>query len=110
MILSILEQFFPITRTKRQELHKNYKILKSEVEKLGKYYEQKSYEELLSPAEKNEIIQIVNNQKLYFSGEAYQITKDGTLCFSLDADGLPTMLGIKPSYHFYKKPDQSVYY
>lgn len=110
MIQSILEQLFPVTTNKRQQLRQNYAILRREVDRLGKEYEQKSYEELLDPAESTEIIRIVDNQKLNFSAEVYHLKKDGTLCFSLDADGLPTMFGIKPSYHFYKRPDNSIFY
>lgn len=53
---------------------------------------------------------MIGDRKIYFSAEAYNIKPDGTLCFCIDAEGLPTLLGIKPSYHFYKRPDNSVYY
>ncbi len=42
--------------------------------------------------------------------DAYHVQKNGTVAVSIDADGLPTILGIKPSYHFYKRPGGSIYY
>lgn len=93
-----------------QQLHQNYEILQQEVQKLGLEYERKSYEELLRPAEDHFTVKIIDAREITFSAEAYDRLKDGTICFCIDADGLPTLWGIKPSYHFYKRPDGSVYY
>ena len=131
VIKEILLQLFP----KSKELHNNYEILKREVEKVGREYEKKSYQELLRPAEQNFTIRMIaislrepaklttrnestslaqgealRDRKIYFNAEAYHVKPDGTLCFCIDADGLPTIFGVKPSYHFYKRPDNSVYY
>ncbi len=46
-----LTELFPLKKQHRQKLQENYKILRQEVEKIGKEYEQKSYNKiLLSPA------------------------------------------------------------
>lgn len=106
LIKKVLGNLFP----QSQELYRNYEILERELQKVGQEYEQKSYQELLSPAEDNSTKVMIGDRKIYFSAEAYNIKPDGTLCFCIDAEGLPTLLGIKPSYHFYKRPDNSVYY
>jgi hypothetical protein len=101
-----LNKFFPWS----QQLRQNYEILQREVQKLGLEYEQKSYEELLRPAEENFRVKMIDDRQITFSAEAYDRLKDGTISFCIDVDGLPTLWGIKPSYHFYKRPDGSVYY
>ena len=106
MLNELLLKLVPQT----QKLQENYAILQTEVNKIGKVYEQKSYEELLLPAEQNSTEIKVGDRTLYFSAEAYNIKSDGALCFCIDADGLSTLWGIKPSYHFYKRCDGSVYY
>ena len=42
-----LIELFPLTQQQRNCLEKNYTIMERAVEKIGKKYEQKSYEELL---------------------------------------------------------------
>ena len=106
MLNKLLSELFPQT----QKLQDNYETLLTEVNKVGKIYERKSYEELLLPAEQNSIEITIGDRTLYFSAEAYNIKSDGTLCFCIDADGLPTLWGVKPSYQFYKRRDGSVYY
>lgn len=104
--MSKLNEFFSWS----QQLRQNYEILQQEVQKLGLEYEQKSYEELLRSAEDNLAVKIIDDHEITFSAEAYNRHKDGTICFCIDADGLPTFLGIKPSYHFYKRLDGSIHY
>ena len=106
MLNQLLLQLFPQT----EKLLENYEVLQHEVNKIGKVYEQKSYEELLLPAEQNSTEIRAGDRTLYFSAEAYHIKPDRTLCFCIDADGLPTLWGVKPSYQFYKRRDGSVYY
>ena len=105
-----LIELFPLRKQQRQKLEQNYQTLWQELEKIGKDYEQKSYTEILSSPAKTIIINLSEDQQISFSIDAYHVQKNGTLEVSIDADGLPTMLGIKPSYHFYKKPDGSIYY
>lgn len=100
-----------LSQEQRQTLRRNYEILRQEVDKIGREYEQKSYEELLGNVEPTILtVTTAAGVKLTFVAEAYHLQKDGTICFCIDADGLPTICGIKPSYSFYKRPDGSVYY
>ncbi len=103
-------ELFPITKQQREKLQENYQILWQEVEKFGKEYERKSYTEILSSPAKTIIINLPEDQPISFSIDAYHVEKNGTIAVCIDADGLPTLLGIKPSYHFYKRPDGSIYY
>ncbi|MEL4897442.1 hypothetical protein [Crocosphaera sp. Alani8] len=105
-----LIELFPFRKHHRQKLRENYQILWQEAEKIGREYEKRSYQEILSSEAKTVIINLSDDQKITFSMDAYHIKKNGTVAVSIDADGLPTILGIKPSYHFYKKSDGSVYY
>jgi hypothetical protein len=105
-----LIELFPLSQEQRQTFRKNYEIIQQEVEKIGREYEQKSYEELLHSTEQGFIVTTAEGLKINCSAEAYDKQKDGTICFCIDADGLPTIFSIKPSYHFYKRPDGSVYY
>ena len=106
-----LAELLPLSKEQRQTLIRNYQILRQEVDKIGKEYEQKSYEELLSKNEPTILtVTTAAGFKLTFVAEAYYLQKNGTICFCIDADGLPTLLGIKPSYNFYKRSDDSVYY
>ena len=100
----------PITKSQRQQLQQNYQILKQEVEEFGKDYQEKLYQEILDFPEKNVIIKSVDNSQINCSIEAYHLQKNGTIEVSIDAYGLPTLFGVKPSYHFYKRRDGSVYY
>lgn len=106
-----LANLFLFSKEQRQILRRNYEILQQEVAKIGRKYEQQSYEELLSKNEPTILtVTTAAGFKLTFVAEAYHLQKDGTICFCIDADGLPTIFGIKPSYNFYKHSDGSVYY
>ncbi|MDJ0579132.1 hypothetical protein [Crocosphaera sp.] len=105
-----LIELFPFRKKHRQKLQENYQILWQEAEKIGKDYEKRSYQEILSSPAKTVIINLADNQQISCSIDAYDVQKNGNVAVSIDAAGLPTILGIKPSYHFYKKPDGSIYY
>lgn len=105
-----LVELFPLRKKQRQTLRENYQILWRESEKIGQEYEQKSYMEILSSPAKTIIINLSEEQQISCSIDAYHVQKNGTVEVSIDANGLPTIFGIKPSYHFYKKPDGSIYY
>ncbi|MEA5508675.1 hypothetical protein VB715_02750 [Crocosphaera sp. UHCC 0190] len=105
-----LIELLPLKGKQRQTLRRNYQILQEEVNKIGEKYEQKSYQELLNSEENNIIITIADHLEISFFVQVYNVQKDGTLCICIDANGLPTLFSIKPSYQFYKRPDGSVYY
>ncbi|MFN9668719.1 MAG: hypothetical protein ACK573_07755 [Pseudanabaena sp.] len=105
-----LAHLFCFNKEQRQILRLNYQILRQEVDKIGREYEKQSYEELLSKNEPT-VLNVITAAgfKLTFVAEVYHLRKDGTICFCIDADGLPTIFGLKPSYNFYKRSDGSVY-
>ncbi|WP_107668179.1 hypothetical protein [Cyanothece sp. BG0011] len=105
-----LIELFPFRKQDREKLRENYQILWQEAEKIGKEYEQKSYTEILSSSAKTVIINLSEEQQISCSIDAYHVEKNGTIAVCIDVDGLPTLLGIKPSYHFYKRPDGSIDY
>ena len=80
-------------------------------EEIGREFEAKSYEELRDHgAEDFDSDRIVDGVRVHYSGEAYRTLANGDLAFNIDVSGLPTRGWAHPSYHFYKRPDGSVYY
>jgi hypothetical protein len=98
-------------RARRARLEQNRAFLRRVADEIGAEFETKSYEELRDRgAEEFSSERIVDGITITYSGEAYKTLKNGDLTFCVDVDGLPTPWGIKPSYHFHKRPDGSVYY
>jgi hypothetical protein len=91
---------------------RNFAFLRRVGEIVGREYESMPYEALTKSAEELSTERVVDGVRLFFSAEAYQTKANGDLCFSIDVDArdLPTLLGVRPSYHFYKRPDGTVYY
>ena len=90
---------------------KNWAFLRAAGNAIGSEYEGMSYEELQRPAEELSTERVIEGVRVFFSAEAYETKPNGDLCVCVDVDAaLPTLLGVKPSYHFYKRPDGSVYY
>ena len=54
-----LIELFPLKKKHRQKLQENYQILWQEVEKLGKEYEKKYYNKILSSPAKTIIINLI---------------------------------------------------
>ncbi len=82
-----------------------------ELNKVGKDFEQRNYNELLKPAEEISFSKNIDGVEIFFSAEAYNIKKNGDICFSIDADTKsPKIKGWKPSYQFCKRKDGTVYY
>jgi len=102
-LINFLSMLFP-------QYMKNFGFMRTAVIKVGKEFEQKSYQELLRPAEELSITRLVDGEKLTFSAESVKVEKNGDLHFCIDANGLSTLFGIKPSYQFIKRKDGSIYY
>jgi hypothetical protein len=102
-------KLFPNFRKILEASQKNYAILRQQVDQIGKKYEKLTYQDLLDSDETYSNLEL-ENHNLIFSIAIYEIKPDGTLGICIDADGLPTCLGIKPSYRFYKRPDNTVFY
>ncbi len=85
--------------------------LRQELDKVGKDFERKDYNELLKPAEEISFSKIIDGIEMFFSAEAYNVKKNGDTCFSIDADTKsPKIRGWKPSYRFCKRKNGTVYY
>ena len=89
---------------------RNWAILRREIMTEGARFERMSYDQLLRPAEEISTSRVVDGVELFFSAEAYNIDSAGVIHFCIDVSGLPTFLGIKPSYQFKKRRDGSVFY
>jgi hypothetical protein len=90
---------------------RNWAFLRAVANAIGAEYEAMSYEQLRQPAEVLSTERVIEGVRVSFSAEAYNRKRTGDLCVSVDVDAaLPTFLGVKPSYHFFKRPDGSVYY
>lgn len=90
----------------------NWAILRTETNAIGAEIEQWSYDALNRPAEEQPLIErTVAGVLTRFQIDCYATLENGDLAISIDAHGgPPTLLGVKPSYHFYKRLDGSVYY
>jgi hypothetical protein len=98
-------------RERRARLERNRALLRRAADEIGREFEAMSYEELRNPgAEDFDSDRIVDGVRIHYSGEAYRTLANGDLAFNIDVSGLPTRGWAQPSYHFYKRPDGSVYY
>ncbi|HET7691922.1 MAG TPA: hypothetical protein VFM44_02415 [Gemmatimonadota bacterium] len=109
--MSIRQRVMALWRGRRTRLERNHAVLRRAAEEIGREFEAKSYEELRDHgAEDFDSDRIVEGVRVHYSGEAYRTLANGDLAFNIDVSGLPTRGGARPSYHFYKRPDGSVYY
>jgi hypothetical protein len=110
MILrKIIDQYWDSV-ARKCERDENCRKLRQELHKVAKEYEAMTYERLLAPAEELSTSREINGFTVHFSAEAYDIKKNGDICFCIDAEGLPTKARWKPSYRFFKRKDGSVYH
>ena len=86
--------------------------LRAATNEVGAEVEQWPYDALARPAElQQEISRTVCGRVARFQVDCVATTPEGELEILVDAlDGPPTMLGAKPSYHFFKRRDGSVHY
>ena len=78
---------------------------------VGAELEQWPYEALDRDAEEQPPLRRrVGDAKLEFWIDRWHKASNGDLTICIDAKGLPTLLGVKPSYQFAKRPDGSTYY
>jgi hypothetical protein len=90
----------------------NWKLLREESNRVGAEVEHWPYEKLHRPAEEHPPIErMVAGVSARFQVDCYNVLAGGELAICVDAHGGPsTFLGIKPSYHFFKRRDGSVHY
>lgn len=85
-------------------------LLLHEIAVVGKEFESMEYDRLLEPAETLSFSRVVDGIELSFSAEAYNIKKNGDICFCIDARATPNRTRWQPSYQFFKRKDQTVYH
>ena len=89
----------------------NWRTLRQAVNVLGAECETWSYEQLDRDASEQPVLErSVDGKLLRFQLDRWQKAASGDLILCIDADGLPTLAGVKPTYQFAKRPDGSVYY
>ncbi len=87
-----------------------WSLLRLETDRIGAEVEQWAYADLNRPAEAQlPIERMVAEMSVYFQIDLYETRPNGGLCINAHG-GPPTLLGIKPSYCFFKRRDGSVYY
>ena len=93
------------------DLERNDHVLREVLNQEGMRIEALPYEALRDQAaEVLSFAKTLDGRELHFSLEAYAVKANGDLAVCVDISGLPRRWGIKPSYHFYKRMDGSVYY
>ena len=89
----------------------NWHTLRREVNAVGAELEQWPYEALDQDAEDQPVIhRHLQGTELSFHVDRWKKAASGDLTICIDVKGLPTLLGVKPSYQFAKRTDGSVYY
>lgn len=77
---------------------------------MGKEFESMEYDRLLEPAETLSFSRVVDGIELSFSAEAYNIKKNGDICFCIDARAMPNRTEWQPSYQFFMRKDGTIYH
>jgi hypothetical protein len=89
----------------------NWRILRRAVNALGSECEGWEYDRLDKAAEEQPAIErTCEGRKISFQIDCWDKKSNGDLWMCIDAFGLPTLLGVKPTYQFAKRIDGSTYY
>jgi hypothetical protein len=90
---------------------RNWRLLREAVNEVGAECEKWPYDVLDRPAEwQPTLIRIIAGRQVSFTVDCREKKPSGDLVISIDADGLRTLAGVKPSYQFAKRRDGTVYY
>ncbi len=85
--------------------------MREAVNEFGAECENWPYADLDRDAEEQPLLErTVNGRDVWFTIDCWEKKPNGDLVICIDADGLPTLAGVKPSYGFVKRVDGSVYY
>lgn len=102
--MSIIQQLFP-------GYSRNWYVLRDALNDVGAECEKWSYDQLDRCAEEQPLLEReVEGATVCFTIDRWDKRPNGDLVISIDADGLLTLGGVKPSYQFAKRVDGSVYY
>jgi hypothetical protein len=94
-----------------QTYRENWRILRRAVHALGSECEGWEYGRLDKAAEEQPAIErTCEGRKVRFQIDCWDKKTNGDLLMCIDAFGLPTLLGVKPTYQFAKRMDGSTYY
>ena len=93
-----------------RRLRENAAVLRRAVDAEGPRFEAMDYEALEKMTDGEGVERVVEGRTLRFWAEIFDVKPNGDLSVCVEATGLPTLLGIKPCYHFHKRRDGSVYY
>lgn len=89
----------------------NWRLLRAAVNAVGAECENWPYEKLDREAEEQGPVErMIDDRSVTFTIDRWEKKSNGDLIISIDADGLPTIAGVKPSYQFVKRVDGTVYY
>jgi hypothetical protein len=90
----------------------NYALLRRAADEAGRRFERKPYHELAGGrADESGGEFAFEGVPVRYSAYSVEVHKKGDVRFCIDVTAeLPTLLGVKPSYEFWKRPDGSVYY
>ncbi len=91
---------------------RNWALLRVATDEVGAMVEGWPYAALDRAAEHQPVIErLVAGRRAHFTVECIGGDSGGELHICVDAHGgPPTLLGVKPSYVFYKRPDGTVHY
>jgi hypothetical protein len=89
----------------------NWHLLRTAVDEVGAECEKWRYDVLDRPAEMQPtLVRLINGREVTFSIDCWEKRPNGDLIISIDANGLSTLAGVKPTYQFAKRTDGTVYY
>lgn len=96
-------------------LKENYATLRRAVNAIGEEFETKTIDELNQFLDNEHAASGFKREfegiELSFDFQEWGPDKEtGCPGYNLNVYGLPTILGVKPGYHFYKRSDESVFY
>ena len=108
-----LREILPLCRSWREEFRRNYKLLEEELSATVPEFESISYGDLKQrmfggTGGVTRVERVVEGKTLSVELALVEEGRDGGLLFAVDAKGLPTMFGGKPSWQFRKHPDGSI--
>jgi hypothetical protein len=90
---------------------RNWRLLRRAINEVGAECEAWRYEVLDRPAQMQPtLVRIIDGREATFTIDCWEKKPNGDLIVSIDAEGLATLGGVKPSYQFAKRADGSVYY
>lgn len=90
---------------------KNFDHLRRIADQVGKEFEKMPYAVLADPSQPVSYERDIEGIKVSFSADILRAKSNGDIDFNIDFySDLPTLFGVKPSYRFWKRPDESVYY